>query len=158
MERKKKKKRDLGQTSQRDHKGTKSCAGGISPVDIIPLNRAEFRVGQKKTADLEIMVHAGKTPLLFLAPWLCTPASKHHKGKCKQGLATKLLLQLYGSSIVMMVIITLMPLKIAVLCQRHEEASSEMLLGKVKACSLKPPTVALLSIQSCSNITSDNAV
>lgn len=50
------------------HKGTKSCAGGISPVDIIPLNRAEFRVGQKKTADLEIMVHAGKTPLLFLAP------------------------------------------------------------------------------------------
>lgn len=65
---KKKKERDLGQTSQRDHKGTKSCAGGISPVDIIPLNRAEFRVGQKKTADLEIMVHAGKTPLLFLAP------------------------------------------------------------------------------------------
>lgn len=115
-------------------------------MDIIPLNGAEFKAGQKKTADLEIMVHAGKTPLLFLAPWLCTPASKHHKEKCKQGLATKLLLQLYGCSIIMIVIITLMPLKIAVLHQRGEEASSEMLLGKAKACSLKPLTVALLSI------------
>ena len=87
-----KNKKGGGRIWETHHKGTKSYTGGISPAGIIPLNRLEFKAGQKKAADLEIMVHAGKTPPLRPAPQLHAPSSQHHKRKHKQRLAPKLLL------------------------------------------------------------------
>lgn len=74
------------------YQGFKSYKGGISPAGITPLNRAEFSTGQKKTADLKIMVHAGKTPASCPAPQLHVPSSQHHKRKHNQRLAMKVLL------------------------------------------------------------------
>lgn len=73
------------------HKESTSYTGGISPAGIIPLNRSEFRAGHKKAADLEIMVHAGKTLPLRLAPQLPAPFQPAPQ-KETQRLAAKLLL------------------------------------------------------------------